>query len=249
MLRCLYLICFVLMINLTVSRGATPVEKVLHKTALQIDTTTVQLRNFDNTALKKYSNQAAFKYNDSYAGPSLWSVFWRWFWNMVNAFLSQGNNRSIFTLFLKYLFIGLGLVALTFLILRLVGVDALNIFSRQSVTANLPYSESVENIHEINFDEGIDAAIAQHNYRFAVRLLYLKCLKQLSDSGQIRWEINKTNSNYVNELNNPEQRIAFNLLTRQFEYIWYGEFIIDEPVFKKINVLFNNFKGGYNERP
>ncbi len=212
------------------------------KLVLRNDTTKVQLRAFDKTALKNYSTQPEFKYEGAYKGESAWSLFWRWFWNMVGAILSRGKNASLFALFIQYLFILLGVGALIFLILRLAGVDALNIFRRKPVAANIPYAESLENIHEIDFDADIEKAVAQHNYRFAVRLLYLKCLKQLSDAGQITWELNKTNSTYINELANLEQRIAFNLLTRQFEYIWYGEFIIDGQVFKKVNLLFHDFK-------
>jgi len=243
MLRCLYLVYFCFTLTFTFCRAADTVKKIKPKAVLQIDTASVQARSFDSTVLKNYSTQPAFKYNNNYAGPSLWAAFWKWFWNWLTSFLSKGKRGSIFTLFLKGLFILLGLGALIFLILRLAGVDALNIFRRKALAAGLPYSESVENIHEINFDDGIEKAIAQHNYRLAVRLLYLNCLKQLSDAGQIRWEINKTNNDYVNEINNQEQRIAFNLLTRQFEYVWYGEFIIDAPVFKKVNAMFNDFKG------
>jgi hypothetical protein len=243
MLRYLYLICFVLTLSVAVGHTADTVKKVKPKAVLQNDTATVQLRNFDKTTLNNYSKLPAFKYSDTYAGPSLWDEFWKWFWDKINAFLLKGKNGNLFVLFLEFLFIALGLGAIVFLILRLAGVDALNIFRRKSTSAGLPYTESVENIHEINFDEGIANAIAQHNYRLAVRLLYLKCLKQLSDAGQIHWEINKTNNDYINELTHHEQRIAFNLLTRQFEYVWYGGFIIDAPVFKKVNALFHDFNG------
>jgi hypothetical protein len=227
------------MLSLTVSRGADPVKKVKPKVVLQNDTTIIQVRSFDQAALKNYSKQPAFKYNDSYVGPSLWSVFWKWFWDKVDAFFSAEQRGSL----LRYLLMTLGLCALVFLILRLLGVDALNIFRRKPASADLPYSELDENIHKINFDDGIEKAVGQHNYRLAVRLLYLKCLKQLSDAGQIRWEINKTNNDYINELSNPDQRSAFNLLTRQFEYIWYGEFSIDAAVFKRVNALFYDFTG------
>jgi hypothetical protein len=106
----------------------------------------------------------------------------------------------------------------------------------------LAYTESTENIHEINFDEEIEKAIASHNYRLAVRLLYLRSLKQLSDNGLIQWQPEKTNSVYVYELNNPSVRQSFVSLTRQFEYVWYGGFNIDGAAFGNINQLFQNFK-------
>jgi hypothetical protein len=242
MLRFFYHTCFILLLTTGIGMVATPVKTIVPKAILHNDTTTVHQCNFNRAALKNYSKQPEFQYNGVYTGPSLWRRFWNWVWHWINEFLSTGNNGSIVALFFKYLFIALGLGALAFLILRLVGVDPLNIFRNRAVSANIPYAESLENIHEIDFDSEIERSIAQHNYRFAVRLLYLKCLKQLSDAGQIQWEINKTNNVYVNELSNTEQRIAFNLLTRQFEYIWYGDFIIDGSVFQKVNALFHDFK-------
>ena len=106
----------------------------------------------------------------------------------------------------------------------------------------MPYDESVENIYAIDFNAEIDKAVTQQNYRLAVRLLYLRSLRQLADAGLIHWDVNKTNTIYINELANAEQRLAFKLLTRQFEYVWYGEFIIDAQIFTKITALFNNFK-------
>jgi hypothetical protein len=219
-----------------------PVKAVKPKLVLHYDSTKVQTRGFNNTALKNFGKQPEFQYKGSYTGPSLWHLLWTWVWDMIERFLLKGNSGSFFFGFLKYFFILLGASAVAFLILRLSGVDALNIFRGKPISAGLSHSESLENIHEIDFDADIEKAVAQRNYRFAVRLLYLKCLKHLSDTGQIHWEINKTNSTYISELANLEQRIAFNLLTRQFEYIWYGEFMIDAPVFTKVNALFNDFK-------
>jgi len=144
--------------------------------------------------------------------------------------------------FLKYLFISLGVAAIVFIILKLAGVDVRGLIKRKPVDAGIPFTETLENIHEIDFDLNIDQAIVQHNYRLAVRLLYLKALKQLSDAQLIHWQIDKTNAAYVNELTNPDQREAFAVLTRQFEFVWYGEFAINNQAFQNIRTLFSNFK-------
>jgi len=140
------------------------------------------------------------------------------------------------------LFIALGAAALIFVIFKLAGVDLLSAIKGKPMNAPLPYDESDENIYAIDFEPEIENAIAQQNYRLAVRLLYLRTLRQLSDANLIHWENTKTNSIYINELIDTDQRLAFKLLTRQFEYVWYGEMIIDSDVFKKISVLFTNFK-------
>ena len=209
------------------------------------DTTTIAHRSLDTAALNKYKKLPEFKYEEKYGGPSWWTRFWRWFWNWLGNLLGRATKHesamSSFFLFLKYLFIAAGLAALVFLILKLSGINMLHLF-RKKPYSTLAYSESVENIHEIDFEGEIEKAIAVHNYRYAVRLLYLRSLKQLSDNGLINWQINKTNTNYVYELTNTEQREAFKRLTLQFEYVWYGDFLINGEIFKRINALFSTFK-------
>jgi hypothetical protein len=58
----------------------------------------------------------------------------------------------------------------------------------------------------------------------------------------IQWQIDKTNSAYIYELKDVNQQKAFRLLTRQFEYVWYGNFAIDKDAFGSISNLFQDFK-------
>lgn len=247
MLRYLYLIVILIIANAGACFVAKPAKHVIHKAAvLKTDSSAVNVRVFDNAALKAYSKQPEFKYDDTYAGPSLWTRFWHWFWSLFDFLKIHPHAPSsllvLFLTFLKYLFIGLGLATIAFFIFKMAGIDMLNIFRRKPRVVNLTYSESIENIHEINFDTEIENAAAHHNYRLAVRLLYLKCLKQLNDASLINWQPDKTNGAYINELNDTAQRSTFKLLTRQFEYVWYGDFAIDGAIFKHINVLFQQFK-------
>lgn len=229
--------------------GKTPAQKpaakvtVKPKAVLVTDTSAVMARQFDTTALNAYKKHPEFVYRENYnSGPSLWTRFWRWFWSLFD-FKDNGITSSFF-IFLRYFFIALGVAAVIFLVLKLAGLNVLNTFRRNPQVAKLAYAESAENIHEIDFDTEIEKAAAVHNYRLAVRMLYLKSLKQLSDRGLIDWQLNKTNTNYVNELADSGQREAFKQLTSQFEYVWYGDFAINGDVFKNISLLFNNFKEG-----
>ncbi|HEY2581859.1 MAG TPA: DUF4129 domain-containing protein [Mucilaginibacter sp.] len=242
MLRYLYLIIIILIASLSLGYASKPVTPVKQKAILKADSTVIEVRHFNNEQLRDYSKQSEFQYHDVEMQPSLWTRFWRWFWHLFD-FLKPGvqNSGNFFYYLLEYLFILLGVGAIIFFVLKLAGIDMLNIFRRNPLIANLPYSESLENIHQVDFDAEIEKATAQRNYRLAVRLLYLKCLKKLNDASVIKWQPEKTNNEYINELNNTEQRHTFKLLTRQFEYVWYGEFSIDAPVFRDINSLFQEF--------
>lgn len=241
----LYLLLFFLVMAPCSFAAATKPGKAKPKVAAVLRTdsnTVVPERHFNNNYLNRLKQQPDFQYHETESGPSLWTRFWRWFWSLFDDWKISRKTGSFLTNFLKYLFILLGLAALTFLILRIAGVDIIKILKRQPADATLPYAETLENIHEIDFDSGLEQAISQRNYRLAVRLLYLKALKQLNDKELINWQINKTNSTYVDELKNLEQRETFTILTRQFEYVWYGEFAINEQAFQNISQLFTNFK-------
>ena len=99
-----------------------------------------------------------------------------------------------------------------------------------------------EDIHEIDFDTSISGAIAIKDYRIAVRLYYLKTLKLLADKNLIDWKINKTNNNYIKELKEIRLKKPFEELTNLFEWVWYGEFPVEESFFEKTKNTFNSFQ-------
>jgi hypothetical protein len=206
-------------------------------TMLLKDSSEVQLRKFDEELIAKYAKQQEFIYDDvPEPKANWWQRFWRWFWSLLDG-VFDGNNYSPF---LKFGLVALVIAGVTFLIIKILGLD-LGILTGKSKKVVVPYEESLENIHEINFDDQLYQALAQKNYRLAVRLLYLRTLKNLTDKQLIYWQPEKTNQTYVAELENEQHQHAFRGLTNQFEYIWYGEFNIDENVFSGIDKSFQQF--------
>jgi len=229
--------------------------KVTKPKVLQTDSLgSVNIRHLDSAALKAYKKLPEFQYNENKITPSWWDRFWDWVSDQWDHFIKwldhlfstkdkkTGQINSFWPIFFKYLFIALGVGALVFLIFKLLGIDMQNIFRWKPTSGAIPYSEFFEDINAISFEQEIENAVAKQNYRFAVRLLYLRSLKQLSDAGLIDWKIDKTNNTYIAELKNEDYRTAFKILTRQFEYVWYGEFSIDAPVYSDIDSSFTDFK-------
>ncbi|KQB99469.1 DUF4129 domain-containing protein [Pedobacter sp. Hv1] len=207
------------------------------KPTLKVDTNSkVELRKFDNEAIKNYSKKRDFIYDDSQQAPSLWDRFWRWIWSLINEVLGNKIGGTI----IKYVLVALVIALIVFIVLKLMGID-FKLLTGKSKTINVPYQEGLENIHEIDFDEQIEQAMQLGNYRLVVRLLYLKTLKQLSDKELIHWLPEKTNQAYVLEIANQTQQQEFAQLTNQFEYIWYGEFFIDKSSFEPIQESFQQF--------
>lgn len=251
---------FVLMLLLfvTITGNVSAITKNKHSKAvhhahsvplpLYHDTSTVQVKHFDANAINHFKKDPQFNYTD-YAGAgetSFLERLWRWIiehlfgWTR-HAKLGGGFNSS-FLWVIKYLFYGILIAFVVFVVIKSFGLDLIRLFRRRSKKIPEPYAELIEDIHAIDFDDELEKAITQGNYRLAVRLLYLHCLKQLSDLQLIDWQIDKTNSAYVNELANPSQKQVFSVITRQFEYVWYGNFSVDKQAFVSISNIFREFK-------
>ena len=244
--RYLYLIFLMFLASINISFASKPAKPAPIPLVIKNDSAAVVIRSFNQAALDNYKKQPEFQYREVVESPSLWTRFWRWFWShfhMPKNFKmpATGFLRFLF-IFFKYFVIAVGIAGVVYVIMKMIGVDMFNIFRKRSLLAGQEYTESLENIHEISFDSAIEDALANHNYRLAVRLLYLKSLKQLSDASLIQWQPEKTNYNYINELTDGEQKNIFKSLTRRFEYVWYGDFPIDAPAFSRINQLFQEFK-------
>jgi len=116
------------------------------------------------------------------------------------------------------------------------------IFSRRSkVIAKTDDAENNENIFEINYQKEIDRAIQEHNYRLAVRLMFLRALKNLSEKNVIQFKHGRTNFDYLVQVNNTGYYKDFFRLTRHYEYMWYGEFGVSNETFAIIKREFENF--------
>jgi hypothetical protein len=139
----------------------------------------------------------------------------------------SGGGRSFnwFTIF----FIVLGAGLLVFFIIKATGTGGNLLFKgkskrKENVGATL---EDVD-IHAIDYDAQIAMAKSKNDYRFAVRLWFLRSLKEMADLELIRWKIDKTNSDYYYELSgNPLQK-QFGAVSLLYDYIWYGDFEINE---------------------
>lgn len=83
-----------------------------------------------------------------------------------------------------------------------------------------------EDIFAINYQKEIDKATAQGNYRMAVRMMFLRLLKNLSDKSIINYKQDKTNLDYLVEMHASVFYTDFFRLTRHYEYSWYGKFDI-----------------------
>ena len=164
----------------------------------------------------------------------IWQRFLRWLFD----FLYSSSTRTGRD-WLQIIFVA---AIVVFVIYKFLGMDKMGLFKRKSDRVSLPYDTLYEDIHAIDFQEAIEEASRQRNFRLAVRLLYLRALKTLTDQELISWQINKTNRTYVYEITEPSLRRRFEQLTSSFEYVWYGDFPVNEERYQEIKREFDSFK-------
>ncbi len=99
-----------------------------------------------------------------------------------------------------------------------------------------------EDIFAINYQKEIDKATALANYRLAVRLMFLRLLRNMSEKNVINYKIDKTNFDYLLELHYTKYYKDFFRITRNYEYTWYGQFEVNEEAFRVIRTDFDQFE-------
>lgn len=101
-----------------------------------------------------------------------------------------------------------------------------------------------DDIFALRYDAEISRAESAKNFRLAVRLWYLRILKELADNHRIDYRHERTNSDYVSQLYNTPYYRDFFRLTRNFEYTWYGQFDLSADAYEMMRTDFSNFKNG-----
>lgn len=91
----------------------------------------------------------------------------------------------------------------------------------------------------INYQKEIDKAESNGNYRLATRLLFLRLLKIMSEKNIIQYKQDRTNLDYLFQLQSKSYYNIFFRITRNYEYSWYGKFDVVEEAYRKIKNDFN----------
>lgn len=90
-------------------------------------------------------------------------------------------------------------------ILWIVFVVRPSVFMRSGKKVDaLNYDVTEDTIYGIDFPSEIEKSLDRHDYREALRLMYLQTLKWLSANHQIDWQSFKTPTQYTNEWRNAD---------------------------------------------
>ncbi len=238
----LYIIVFFAGNYLSFSQDSTAVEQPKPVQEIQYDVNETSPLNFDQQKLKDYAADSEFDYIEKEAPDTLWTRFTNWIndlWRSFIEWILQGEEATGFLGFLvralPYLLIAGVLAFLVWLFLR---TDLGGSPLKGPDLSKVILSNEQEIIENQNIDELIEAALQENNYRLAVRFYYLLLLQKLAQKELIDWEVQKTNADYVYELKDAGLRATFTKLTRIYDFIWYGNFEVNETDFAKAQTEF-----------
>ena len=203
------------------------------------DESEITIKKFDRKHLNSYKKDSEFQYNEEIVqqDPSFLDRFGSWALRKLADFVkwilgdkyASSVLKNIVIIF-PYVVAGLVLFLL-FKFFMKVGINP--IISQTKNKATVAYTEEEELIKNKDLAKLIKQAIEQHNLRLAIRYYYLLLLQQLQEVSIIQWEQQKTNDDYSSEIKQVELKKSFKKLTKLYDFVWYGNFEINEIEFEK----------------
>lgn len=128
---------------------------------------------------------------------------------------------------------------LLFFVIRILSSQFLRKDKKIAVeVSEVSFEDDLENQDLQSF---LDKALNNKDYKQAIRLYYLMIIQDLNQKGWIKWEKDKTNSRYVREMAGRVNGNQFREITGQFNFIWYGDHLVDEALFTRESPKFQRF--------
>jgi hypothetical protein len=190
-------------------------------------------RKFDEKKLEQLKNNSELQYKQIPEAISLWKRLLLWLQQLINQMVYAATTTDWLRLLILVLFIG----TLLFIVLRILHIDSLKIFYHNRA---VPSAQALpEDIHHTDFDAQLRDALAQHDYRLAIRIRFLQTLKLLSDNRLIHWKPGKTTHEYLAELYHTNLRPVLEQINYYYEYTWYGNFTASPDVYQKVSAAYD----------
>ena len=209
---------------------------------LNVDTSEITPRHFDN--LKEKYNDDDYIYERTAEKSGWWSRFKQWLsdkfqrlFNIQNA----GQASKMTDLAIKIGGVLLFVLVIYFIFRAIVNKEGAWVFGKSSDKSIIPVTDIETNIHATDFKQLITEAESNSNFRLAIRYYYLWLLKKLSAAEIIHYDVEKTNNDYRNEIVAPKVKEEFAYTSYLYNYIWYGEFDVNDEQFNKAKRAFEKF--------
>lgn len=197
---------------------------------------------FEEKIKDKYSS-SEFEYEIKTSELSAWDRFKQWLAKVFKELFGLSNtniSEKYVDLTLRIICAAIVLYVIYLIVKIILNKEGNWAFGKNSSQSIINYDEIEKNLIQIDFEKLIKETLAQNNHRLAIRYYYLFMLKKMSQKGIIEWQLEKTNSDYEYEIKDSKLKNRFKELSYLYNYIWYGEFDIEDSTFNHSIATFQN---------
>lgn len=210
--------------------------------SLVTDNSPIEKRHFEELTDKYSGNDYIYERTVEQSG--WWTRFKQWLSDLFQKLfnLSGDGQASSFTeVALKIFYVVVFLLVVYFIFRAIINKEGTWVFGKSSEKNIVPVTDIENNIHVADFKSLIEIAESENNYRLAIRYYYLWLLRSLTNAQLIDYDVEKTDSDYLYELQSKTNRDQFSYTSYLYNYIWYGEFDVNTQQFDKAKHAFTTF--------
>lgn len=207
-----------------------------------IDSSAVEERTFNSSFKENYQDND-FVYEQKVNETNWWERFKEWladFFRRLFNFSDDTVSMQFVEILIKVLAVLLLIFVIYLIVKSIMNGEGQWIFGKSSDKKVINYEEIEKNIHLIDFEKLIKDTLKSGEKRLSIRYYYLWLLKKMAEKNIIEWDVEKTNTDYLYEIKNPAFKSKFEYVSYLYDYIWYGEFDLDEETFQKAKTAFEN---------
>ncbi len=207
---------------------------------IKIDSSTIKTGTFEENFKDNYQD-SEYIYEQAVKESNWWDRFKQWladfFKNLFNL-SSDTVSGKVVDILIKSLAVVLIVFVIYLIVKSIMNGEGQWIFGKSSDKKVIHYEDIEKNIHLVDFEKLIKETLKSGEQRLTIRYYYLWLLKKMADKNIIEWDIEKTNSDYLYEIKDQTFKSNFEYVSYLYNYIWYGEFELDEQTFEKAKTDF-----------
>jgi hypothetical protein len=155
----------------------------------------------------------------------------------ITDFLEVFNKETV-----QLLFWGLIAVVAIYIIYKLFLANDQVFFGRRKKDIGTGATENSADIAADNWEALLQRAVSNNDLPQAVRYSYMWLLQMLQEAQLIHYREDKTNFDYYKELRETAYKQSFRQLSRQYEYVIYGNYALSSAAYNQYIDLFNQVK-------
>lgn len=202
--------------------------------------------SFDEAQLKDYKNDSDFDYSEVSGEKSWWSKFKRWIGNIWDDFwhwlLGDYKAKGILAFLIENLKYIILFIIICFTVYLFIKLNPAGEYHNDKETGKVFLSEDEKIIYTEDINQLIKEALENKQYRLAIRYSYLLVLRELKNKELIDYQFQKTNHDYLAEIESEQLNLQFKKITKWYDFVWYGDFAISESEYKIAEKEFKAFK-------